>query len=442
MVVSSSSQEETLLYNVKLSSVGPGRMTRPDLTHEPTTINLVMKLHYLKGVYYFKSHEAFEGMTIMFIKETMFKWLNQFYVVCGRFRRSESGRPYIKCNDCGVRLTEAQCAKTIDEWLEMIKDDNDDYLKKMLIFSQPIGPQLAFSPNVFLQLTKFKCGGLSVGLSWAHVLGDVYFASEFINMWGKIMGGQDQETPPNLAQYRKIETSPYPKNLGENPLSLKWVDPVGDNWIVTSNNKMDTFSFHVSATQLSQLQYKISGPKNSDRVPPFESLCAVIWHCVAKVRTRPEPKVVTIVKYDPKCKKKKGIFNDNQVISIVKGEFSIIESDLKELATLVMNKAVDEGEKIEETLESENGLSDVIMYGANLTFVDLEEATFYDMKLKGQNPVHVSYSVDGVGGEGVVLVLPTPKDGGRGRFVTITLPENELLDLKYELKENDLLAMV
>lgn len=154
MVVSSSSQEETLLYNVKLSSVGPGQMTRPDLTHEPTNINLAMKLHYLKGVYYFKSHEAFEGMTIMYIKESMFKWLNQFYVVCGRFRRSESGRPYIKCNDCGVRLIEAQCAKTIDEWLEMIKHDNDDYLKKMLIFSQPIGPQLAFSPNVFIQVCR------------------------------------------------------------------------------------------------------------------------------------------------------------------------------------------------------------------------------------------------------------------------------------------------
>lgn len=292
-----------------------------------------------------------------------------------------------------------------------------------------------------MQLTKFKCGGMSVGLSWAHVLGDVYFASEFINMWGKTMSGQDPEAPPNLAQYGKIETSASPKKLRQDSLSLKWVDQVGDNWIATSNSKMDSFSFHVSATQLSQLQSKISGPKNSDRVPPFESLCAVIWHCVAKVKNGLEPKVVTIVKYDS-SKKKKGIFNDNQVISIVKGDFSIIDSDLKELATLVMNKAVDEREKIEETLESENGLSDVIMYGANLTFVDLEEAAFYDIKLKGQNPAHVSYSVDGVGDEGVILVLPTLKDSGGGRFVTITLPENELLDLKYELKENDLLSVM
>ena len=46
------------------------------------------------------------------------------------------------------------------------------------------------------------------------------------------------------------------------------------------------------------------------------------------------------------------------------------------------------------------------MYGANLTFVNLEEADFYGMELKGQKPVHVSYFIDGVGDEGVVLVTP------------------------------------
>lgn len=155
---SSSSSHETLIYNAKLSSVGPGHMTRPDTKHEPTSIDLAMKFHYLKGVYYFKSHEAFENITIFQIKEAMFKWLSQFYVVCGRFRRSleDSGRPYIKCNDCGARLMEAQCAKTIEEWLELLGDEkinNDgDSLQKKLIFGQPIGPEIEYSPSIYLQV--------------------------------------------------------------------------------------------------------------------------------------------------------------------------------------------------------------------------------------------------------------------------------------------------
>lgn len=443
---SSSSTQETLIYNVKLSSVGPGEMTRPGIKHEPSSIDLAMKLHYLKGVYYYKSHEAFQNITIFQIKEAMFKWFSQFYVVCGRFGRSSenSGRPYIKCNDCGARLLEAECAKTIEEWLELIRDEkinnDNDSLQKKLIFGQPIGPEIEYSPNVYLQITKFKCGGISLGLSWAHILGDVHFASYFINTWGKIMAGQKKGPPPILAQYNKMETSPSPKKILDEPLSIKWVDPVGDHWIPFITTKMESYSFHVSATQLIHLQSKVSGPKKSVPVPPFESLCAMIWQSVVKVKNGTESKVVTIMKQDS-CKKNKKIDNENQVISVVKADYSIEESDLEELAALLVDGAVDEREKIREIVESENGAMDVIVYGANLTFVNLEQATFYELELKGQRPIHASYSVDGIGDGGAVFVLPTLKDDGKGRFVTINLPEKVLIKVKHDLKQNGLLAI-
>ncbi|XP_063937764.1 protein ECERIFERUM 26-like [Daucus carota subsp. sativus] len=436
---SSSSTLEPLIYNVKLSSVGPGEMTRPDTIHEPTSIDLAMKLHYLKGVYYFKSHEAFASITIVQIKEAMFRWLCQFYVICGRFRRfsEDSGRPYLKCNDCGARLMEAECAKTIEEWLELLSDD--DSLEKKLIFGQPIGPQIEYSPNVYLQITKFKCGGISLGLSWAHVLGDVHLASFFINTWGKIMAGHKPGSPPVLAQYTKEETPPGQKRTLNEPLSIKWVDPVGDQWVPSLTTKMESFSFHISATQLGRLQSKVSGSKKSDPVPPFESLCAIIWQCVAKFKTGTESNVVTIVKHDS-CKKNKKFDNENQVISIVKTKCSVVESDIEELATLVMKGDIHEHEKLKNWVESEKGALDVIVYGVNLTFVSFEQAAFYELELKGQNPVHASYWVDGIGDGGAVFVLPTSKDDGKGRFVTITLPEKELIKVKHELKENVLQA--
>ena len=142
-----SPQEESLIYGIKLSTVGPGRVNGQDVVHEPTNMDLAMKLHYLRGVYYFRSH-AIEGLTIMYIKEPMFTWFNHFYTTCGRFRRSHSGRPYIKCDDCGARFIEAHCVKTLDEWLEM----KDDSLQKLLVSNQVIGPELPFSPLVLLQV--------------------------------------------------------------------------------------------------------------------------------------------------------------------------------------------------------------------------------------------------------------------------------------------------
>lgn len=146
----SSKEAGGLIYNIKLSSVGPGKCTGQDVVYEPNDMDLAMKLHYLRGIYYFPS-QAFEGLTIRKIKEPLFTWLNYFPITCGRFRRSESGRPSIKCNDCGVRFVEAQCDKSLDEWLET----KDAALEKLLVPDKIIGPELAFSPLVFLQVCSY-----------------------------------------------------------------------------------------------------------------------------------------------------------------------------------------------------------------------------------------------------------------------------------------------
>lgn len=140
--------EENLVYGIKLSSIGPGRSTGSDTVHDLSNMDLAMKLHYLKVVYFFNSNAA-QGLTILRMKETMFDWLNEYYYTNGRLRRLESGRPYIKCNDCGSRFIEAQCDKTIDEFLEM----KDSSLQNLLVSQQVIGPELSFSPLVLIQVS-------------------------------------------------------------------------------------------------------------------------------------------------------------------------------------------------------------------------------------------------------------------------------------------------
>jgi len=139
--------EESLVYDVKLSSVGPGQATGSDVFHNPGGLDLAMKLHYLRVVYFFES-EAAQDLTIMKIKDAMFTWFNRYFITCGRFRRSDSGRPFIKCNDCGARFIEGKCTKTLDEWLA----NKDWSLYKLLASHQVIGPELSFSPPVLLQV--------------------------------------------------------------------------------------------------------------------------------------------------------------------------------------------------------------------------------------------------------------------------------------------------
>ncbi|KAL8491318.1 hypothetical protein ACS0TY_023080 [Phlomoides rotata] len=433
----SSAMEQGLIYSRKLSSVGPGHATVSDSTFEPGNMDLAMKLHYLKGIYYFGSR-AFEGLTTLDIKEPMFEWLDHYPVTCGRLRRDESGRAYIKFNDCGVRFIEARCDKSLDEWLEMA--DAAAAVENLLCYDQVIGPELSFSPLVYIQLTKFKCGGSAVGLSWAHVLGDAFSTAEYLTMLGQTAAGSKPQKPINMAQ-KKPKTPNGLTKIVEDPISIKRVDPVGDYWVHVPSCKMETFSFNVSPTQLSHLKSRLIG--NVGDCSPFEALSAVIWHCIARIRAEEiEPRVVTICKRSEQISTY-GSLGNNQVISVVKADFPIVEANPSELARLVQNEALDESDYVDLVMKRDHGLSDFIIYGANLTFVNLEEAGFYDFDYRGEKPIKVSYKIEGVGEKGVILVLPGPKEDGKkggGRLVTVMLPENEIIGLKSELEREGLMA--
>jgi hypothetical protein len=290
---------------------------------------------------------------------------------------------------------------------------------------------------LFLQVTQFKCGGISLGLSWAHVLGDPLSASDFINLWGQTLNNLTLKIPFNIP---RSAPAPLKPGVEKVPATVKRVDPVGDHWIPANSKKMDTFSFHITNSQMNKLQAQIWGPSD-EQTPSFESLCAIIWRCIARVREGSEPTTVTICRPDPNGRGNDIIGNDQLICKVEAGnECSIVDTNLKILASMLVDQGIDERKQIEEVVEKDNGVTDFFVYGANLTFLDLEDVNLYDLKLKGQKPRFVYYTLQGVGDEGVVLVLPWSEDPNKndidGKFVTIILPEDEMVKLKSELKMN------
>jgi hypothetical protein len=137
------------VYDARLSSVVPASITGKDSVHVLKNIDLVMKLHYVRGVYFFNKVAA-QGLDITDLKKPMFLCLQLYHPSAGRIRRAdEDGRPFIKCNDCGVRIVEAKCSKTLDEWLAS-GDSSVNY--EQLVHSHVLGPDLGFTPLVFVQV--------------------------------------------------------------------------------------------------------------------------------------------------------------------------------------------------------------------------------------------------------------------------------------------------
>ncbi|KVI00348.1 Chloramphenicol acetyltransferase-like domain-containing protein [Cynara cardunculus var. scolymus] len=393
-----SSDKPNPVYDIRISTVAPGFISGHDAAQELSTMDLAMKLHYLRFVFYFPS-PAFDGFTILNIKESMFNWLSHAYIPCGRFRRSDSGRPYIKCNDSGVRIIEAKCHLGLDEWLE----SRDDSRNTLLV------------PNNVI---------------------DAFSAMGFIKLWAQAIVGHYPAQPLTMAQPQVHARNCQSLNPSPDPLSVKRVDPVGDLWSTSNTSKLETFSLCISTSELIRLQAKICREKGERKISPFECICVVIWQCVAKARQGLGPEAVTICRSDMRNRAKGIITNKSQTISLVKTDLSVAKSDPMELGLLIMNQAVDERMKIEETIERDDELPDFLIYGANLTFVDLSDVPFYEMEVRGQKPAYVNYAIDNIGDEGVVLVLPTPKNCPDGKMVSVTLPENQVVELKSTLKED------
>ena len=149
------------VHGHRLSTVVPSSVTG-EVDYALADADLAFKLHYLRGAYYYPPGDVARGLTTKVLKDPMFPWLDDYFPVAGRVRRAEEGapapaggqpeaaarRPYIKCNDCGVRIVEAKCDRDMADWL---RDDAPDRVRQ-LCYDKVLGPELFFSPLLYVQV--------------------------------------------------------------------------------------------------------------------------------------------------------------------------------------------------------------------------------------------------------------------------------------------------
>ncbi|ESQ54873.1 hypothetical protein EUTSA_v10025274mg [Eutrema salsugineum] len=415
--------------DVKVSSVVPASVTGENKPRHLTAMDLAMKLHYVRAVYFFKGTRDF---TLTDLKDNMFPLLQlQCYGhVAGRIRMPDNDSsapalPFIRCNDSGTRVVEAKVdGFTVEEWLDL-EDRSIDH--QYLVYDHVLGdPDLIFSPLVFLQITQFKCGGFSIGLSWAHVLGDVLSASTFMKTMGQLLSSYG---PPKLVYPTKSVLTSHAIGQGhddnddDEAISIKKIESVGEYWLPTNKWNMRRFVFNFSHDQTDRLMAKYAGPNQ-----PFSEvdvLYALMWKSLLNIRGDKETNVITI------CDRKMSstCWNDDLVISVVERKDEAVE--ISELAALIAGKKIEENGVIKRMIEQDKGSSDFITYGANLTFVNLDMVDMcHDFEIKGAKPDFVNYTIHGVGDKGVVLVFPK---GKLARIVSVVMLEEDLAKLKVEV---------
>ncbi|KAK6253302.1 hypothetical protein QUC31_015022 [Theobroma cacao] len=109
------------------------------------------------------------------LENSLSEVLTSFYPLAGRYVED---RHAIDCSDKGAEYLEAQVNANLNQF---ILEELDAELLNHLV---PFPNELIFTPTILaVQINKFACGGLAIGLSLSHKFADGFTLFSFMNEW-------------------------------------------------------------------------------------------------------------------------------------------------------------------------------------------------------------------------------------------------------------------
>lgn len=138
-----------------------------------------------------------------------------------------------------------------------------------------------------LQVTYFKCGGVSLGVGMQHHAADGFSGLHFINTWSDMARGLDLTMPPFIDRtllrardppqpvFDHIEYKPPPSM--KTPISIQPTKPGSDGSAAVS-------MFKLTRDQLNALKAKSKEGGNTVNYSSYEMLAGHVWRSVCKAR--------------------------------------------------------------------------------------------------------------------------------------------------------------
>ncbi|XVF89297.1 hypothetical protein PTKIN_Ptkin19aG0118900 [Pterospermum kingtungense] len=281
-----SSMEITILES---TMVYPAEET-PRTTIWVSNMDLFMTRYHISTVYFYKRNGSSNFFDAEVLKEALSKILVPFYPIAGRLGYDENGRLEIVCNAEGVLFTEAETTSAMDD---LVKDFTDGSKVPQLVPKIDYSGGISSYPLLALQLTSFKCGGVSLGVSFQHTLVDGTSGLHFINSWADTARSMSPSIAPFLdrtllrardpptPRFRHVEFEPSP--------TLKTVsDPEAPRPSIVS-------VFNIRADQVKALKDKvIDCSPDKAKYSTYSILTAHIWRCATKARELAEDQEVKL----------------------------------------------------------------------------------------------------------------------------------------------------
>ncbi|KAL8139346.1 hypothetical protein V2J09_005367 [Rumex salicifolius] len=269
-----------MIINVKKTTMVRPAEETPNRSLWNSNVDLVVARYHTPSVYFYRPNGSDNFFDPKPVKEALSRVLVPFYPIAGRLRRDEDGRIEIDCNGEGVLFVEAETTSLIDDF--------GDFAPTLelgrLIPAVDCSGGISSYPLLVLQLTYFKCGGVSLGVGMQHLAADGFSGIHFINTWADMARGLDLTIPPFIDRTLiRARDPPQPKFHHieyQPPPSLLNPDPT----IVPGSEPTTVGIFKITRDQIDALKAKSKENGNETSYSSYEMLSGHVWRCMCKAR--------------------------------------------------------------------------------------------------------------------------------------------------------------
>ncbi|AET03780.1 shikimate/quinate hydroxycinnamoyltransferase [Medicago truncatula] len=233
------------------------------------------------SIYFYRTNTTSKFFDTKIMKEALSKVLVSFYPMAGRFCYDKDGRVEIDCDGQGVLFVEAATNSFIDDFGDFAPTLHLGQLIPIVDYSRGIETY----PLLVLQVTYFKCGGVSLGVGMHHYVADGASAFHFINTWSDVTRGLDASIPPFIDRTLLHARDP-PRPIFDHvefkssPSMKIPQQPPGSVDVTRSIYKL-------SREQLNKLKDKSKEVGNTINYTTYEMLAGHVWRSVCIARSLP-----------------------------------------------------------------------------------------------------------------------------------------------------------
>lgn len=208
------------------------------------------------------------------LEEGLSKILCEYREWAGRLTKDASGRPAIELNDAGAVLIEAEARGNLQDMWPF----NPSHLLLDLIPINRGVPEL-----LLIQVTRFTCGGLTLGVARHHQVADGEAASEFMEAWASMVQGLPIACSPLHDRSALMARDP-PQPVFDH-MEYQRPPPKPDGLTTTDYPDLAIKKLHFSAQLLKKIKAEATkGAGEGVVYSTFVSLLAHLWKCITQAR--------------------------------------------------------------------------------------------------------------------------------------------------------------